>query len=87
MTFFENPSDREDEPPENSHHWHEQINKEKKEKTQDLMRFDNLPMSWGQGRELLLNQSIIGFHGYKYWGHYTSLYSKSNHKEKKIKNT
>jgi len=45
--------------PENSHQSHEQVNKGKKERTQDLTRYDNLPTSSGQkGREFLLNQSL-----------------------------
>ena len=40
---------------------HEQLNKEKKERTQDLTRFGNLPTSSGQGEIVLLNQSITGY--------------------------
>ena len=42
---------------ENSHQSHEQVNKKrKKERTQDLTRFDNLPTFSGQERERALNQ-------------------------------
>ena len=33
---------------------HEQLNKEKKERTQDLIRFNNLPTSSGQGERVLI---------------------------------
>ena len=59
--------------PENSHQSHEQVNKGKKERTQDLTRYDNLPTSSGQkGREFLLNQLITGS---IYWRQYPSIYS------------
>ena len=41
-------------PLENSHQMHEQLNKEKKERTQDLTRFGNLPTSSGQGNRVLI---------------------------------
>ena len=70
---------------ENSHQSHKQVNKGKKERTQDLTRFDNLLTSSEQkGREFLSNQLIIG---YKYWGQYSSLYSQRSYEEKKTKNT
>ena len=40
--------------PENSHQSYEQVNKEKKERTQDLTRFDNLPTSSGQGERVII---------------------------------
>ena len=52
---------RRDRAPENSHQRHKQLNKEKKERTQDLTSFDNLPSPRGKGREFLLNQSITGY--------------------------
>ena len=68
---------------------HEQLNKEKKERTQVLTRHSNLPTSSGQGERILI-ESInyrLQVPGYKYWGYYPSLYSQRNHEEKKTKNT
>ena len=70
--------------PENSHQSHEQVNKEKKERTQDLTKFDNLSTSSGQRERVLIE--LINY-GYKYWTQYPSLYGQRSHEEKKTKNT
>jgi len=47
-------------PPENSHQPHEQLNKEKKERTQDLTRFDKLPTSSVQAKRVLIESINYG---------------------------
>ena len=85
------PRSREDDRQRTATNRTNNLNKEKKERTQNLMWFGNLPTSSGQGREFLLNQSITGY-GFQdfriqIWGHYPSLYSQKNHEEKETKNT
>jgi len=79
----------EDGPPKNNHQPKEQLNKEKKERTQYLTRFGNLLTSSRQGDRVLIE--LINYRlqlwEYKYWEYYPPLYSQKNHEEKKTKNT
>jgi len=70
---------------ENSLQSHEQLNKEKKEKTQDLTSFDNLPTSSEQGERVLIEAINYRFQVTNI-GDNISLYSQRSDEEK-IKNT